>query len=62
MAETELMALVVYLVGQTIALWRKLDRIEQQLSRNSEEQARQKERLIRLENDLAKIKGMLGIH
>ncbi len=61
MDDASVVTLFVFLAGQTVALWRKLEKIDQKLQDAATEQKAQKNRMIKLENDINRIKRFLNL-
>lgn len=61
MNEDGIISLFLFLAAQTIALWRKLDKIEARLNTAAKENLRQNKRLKEIEEDLIRIKHVLGL-
>lgn len=61
MNEDGIISLFLFLAAQTIALWRKLDKIEARLNTAVKENLRQNKRLKEIEEDLIRIKHVLGL-
>ena len=61
MDDQSIITLFLFLVGQTVLIWRKLEKIDQKLNTAAVEQAKQKEQLNALKSDLRRIKTILGL-
>lgn len=61
MDDSSIVSLFIFLAGQTILIWRKLQSIEDKLNVAAEEQQKQKKRIIGIEQDLSRIKHLLGL-
>jgi len=59
--DPSIVSLFIFLAGQTIAIWRKLQSIEDKLNVAADEQQKQKKRIIGIEQDLSRIKHLLGL-